>query len=91
MIGTDLTENENARTQQMTLLVRTLVLRELTQAQREVFTAYHYRGLLLKDIARERCCSISTVSRTLKRAEKRLQEFLQYLPASASREAEDGA
>lgn len=80
MNGTDLTEREDLRRQKLTQLVRTLVLRELTQPQREIFVAYHYRGQKLQQIAASRGCNISTVSRTLKRAEKRIGEVLKYYP-----------
>lgn len=51
---------------------------ELTPIQREVVTAYYFQGLSIPQIARERGVNKSTVSRTLRRGEERLQKCLKY-------------
>jgi RNA polymerase sigma factor (sigma-70 family) len=55
------------------------VIREvLTPLQRYTLTSYYFRELTLAEIARERQVNKSTVCRTLQRAEKKLQQYLQY-------------
>ena len=55
------------------------VIREqLTPLQRYALTSYYFRELSISEIAKERRVNKSTISRTLKRAERKLQQFLQY-------------
>lgn len=58
--------------------MRSVMERELTQAQREILCAVYYEGKTQRQIAQERGVSCSTISRTLHRAEQRLQRFLRY-------------
>ena len=58
--------------------MRSVMERELTQAQREILCAVYYEGKTQRQIAQERGVSCSTVCRTLHRAEQRLQRFLRY-------------
>ena len=58
--------------------MRSVMERELTQAQREILCAVYYEGKTQRQIARERGVSCSTICRTLHRAEQRLQRFLRY-------------
>lgn len=51
---------------------------ELTQKQREILVAYYFQDKSMTQIARERGISVSTVSRTLHRAEVRVRRCLQY-------------
>lgn len=55
-----------------------VIREELTDIQREVLLAYYIRELTIPQIAAERGVNKSTVSRTLHRAEKKLQRFLRY-------------
>lgn len=55
-----------------------VIREELTPLQRYTLTSYYFRELSMAEIARERRVNKSTVSRTLKRAERKLQQFLQY-------------
>lgn len=50
----------------------------LTPNQREVLEAFYFKKQSITDIALERGVHKSTVSRTLKRAEKRLRDCLRY-------------
>ena len=58
--------------------MRSVMERELTQAQREILCAVYYEGKTQRQIAQERGVSCSTICRTLHRAEQRLQHFLRY-------------
>lgn len=58
--------------------MRSVMERELTQAQREILCAVYYEGKTQRQIAQERGVSCSTICRTLHRAEQRLQRFLRY-------------
>ena len=51
---------------------------ELTPPQREVLMLYYFEELRPAEIARIRGVNRSTIVRTLRRAEKRLQKFLKY-------------
>ena len=50
----------------------------LSPAQKEVVLDYYYRKKRICDIARDRVVHRSTVSRTLSRARKNLQDYLRY-------------
>ena len=58
--------------------MRSVMERELTQAQREILCAVYYEGKTQRQIAQERGVSCSTICRTLHCAEQRLQRFLRY-------------
>ena len=58
--------------------MRSVMERELTQAQREILCAVYYEGKTQRQIAQERGVSCSTICRTLHRAEQPLQRFLRY-------------
>ena len=58
--------------------VRNVIQEELTEIERETLTAYYFQEKTLDQIAQERQVHKSTVSRTLRRAEARLQKFLKY-------------
>ena len=58
--------------------VRRVIQEELTPCQREVLIAYYIQGRNMAQIARERDVHISTVSRTLHRAEAKLRRYLRY-------------
>jgi len=51
---------------------------ELTQRQREVLVLYFDRGMNMSQIARELGVSSSTISRTVRRAKRRLYKCLKY-------------
>ena len=55
-----------------------VIAQELTRTQREVLMAYYFQDMNIPRIARERGVHKSTVSRVLRRAEKRIKKFLQY-------------
>jgi len=58
--------------------VHKVIEEELSDRQREVMIAYYFQEMSIPAIAREWGINKSTVSRTLKRAEKRLRMFLKY-------------
>ena len=60
------------------LRVRRVMEHELTEKQRRVVVDYFYNGMRVTDIALCYGISKSTVSRTLKRAIKRLRRSLVY-------------
>ena len=51
---------------------------ELTQNQREILLAYYIQDRTIPQIAEDRGCNKSTVSRTLHRAEEKLRRYLRY-------------
>ena len=51
---------------------------ELTPPQKEVLMLYYFEELRPAEIARIRGVNRSTITRTLRRAEQRLQKFLKY-------------
>ena len=55
-----------------------VIAAELTDNQREVLIAYYFQDKTMTQIARERGVYVSTVSRTLHRAEKRVKRCLRY-------------
>ncbi len=63
--------------QQMQRL-RRVIERELTQKQREIILAYYFQDKTIPEIAAERGIQKSSVSRCLKRAEKRVRLCLRY-------------
>ena len=58
--------------------VRRVIEEELTPCQREVLIAYYIQDMNMVQIARERGVRVSTVSRTLHRAEEKLRRYLKY-------------
>ena len=58
--------------------VRNVIREELTQIERETLTAYYFQEMTVVQIAQARGVNKSTVSRTLRRAENRLQKYLKY-------------
>ena len=58
--------------------IRRVIEAELTPRQRDTLTAYYFRQMTIPQIAREQGVNKSTVSRTLHRAETRLQRCLRY-------------
>ena len=58
--------------------VRRVIREELTDLQREVLTAYYFQEMTIPQIAQIRGVNKSTISRTLKRAEQKLQRYLKY-------------
>lgn len=63
--------------QQMQRL-RRVIEQELTKAQREVILAYYFQDKTVPEIAAERGIQKSSVSRCLKRAERRVRTCLRY-------------
>ena len=57
---------------------RIAVRNELTEQQRTYIMAYYYDRLTMEEIAEQFTVNKSTVSRTIKRAEQRLQRVLRY-------------
>ena len=55
-----------------------VIREELTQLQRQTLQEYYLRHLTIPQIAQEQGVNKSTVSRTLHRAEARLQRCLRY-------------
>ena len=51
---------------------------ELPQNQREILLAYYIQNRTIPQIAEDRRCNKSTVSRTLHRAEEKLRRYLRY-------------
>ena len=51
---------------------------ELTRRQQEVLTLYFDQGMTMSQIARELGVSASTISRTVRRAKRRLYKCLKY-------------
>ena len=58
--------------------VQNVIRGELTENQREMLTAYYFEKQTMTEIARNRGVHISTVSRTIRRAEEKLRKFLKY-------------
>ena len=58
--------------------VRNVIREELTLIERETLTAYYFQEMTVAQIALARGVNKSTVSRTLRRAENRLQKYLKY-------------
>ena len=58
--------------------VQNVIRGELTENQREMLTAYYFEKQTMTEIARNRGVNVSTVSRTIRRAEEKLRKFLKY-------------
>ena len=58
--------------------VRQVIERELTPLQKETLIAYYFQQESIPKIAARRGVNKSTVSRTLKAAERRLRQYLRY-------------
>lgn len=58
--------------------VRQVIRSELTEIERETLTAYYFQEMKVDEIAAMRGVNKSTVSRTLRRAEEKLQKYLRY-------------
>ena len=58
--------------------VQRVIREELTQNQREILLAYYIQNRTIPQIAEDRRCNKSTVSRTLHRAEEKLRRYLRY-------------
>lgn len=58
--------------------VNRVIAEELTPVQREVLLAYYIENKKICRIAEDRGVHKSTVSRTLKRAERKLRRYLRY-------------
>ena len=64
--------------QQQLRRVRQVIERELTPLQKETLIAYYFQQESIPRIAQRRGVNKSTVSRTLKSAERRLRQYLRY-------------
>ena len=58
--------------------LRRVIEKELTQKQREVIVAYYFQDMTIPEIAAQRGVQKSSVSRCLRRAEKRVRLCLRY-------------
>ena len=58
--------------------IRRVIETELTQKQREVILAYYFQDKTIPQIAAERGIQRSSVSRCLRRAEKKVRLCLRY-------------
>ena len=58
--------------------LRRVIEAELTVNQREILLAYYFQDKTMTQIAKERGVNVSTVSRTLHRAENRVRRCLRY-------------
>ena len=58
--------------------VQRVITEELSELQRYTLLAYYVHEKKIPQIARERGVHKSTVSRTLKRAERNVRKFLRY-------------
>lgn len=58
--------------------LQNIIRNGLTPLQRETLIAYYFQEQTIAAIARERNVHPSTVSRTLRRAERRLKTYLQF-------------
>ena len=58
--------------------VQRVIREELTELQRQTLISYYFHEQTIPQIARERGVQKSTVSRTLRRAEKKLRRYLRY-------------
>ena len=58
--------------------LRRVIEAELTPRQKQTLTAYYFQQQTIPEIAREQGVNKSTVCRTLRRAEARLQRCLRY-------------
>ena len=58
--------------------IRRVMEQELTQKQREVMLAYYFQDKTIPQIAEERGIQRSSVSRCLRRAEKKVRLCLRY-------------
>jgi len=58
--------------------VNRVIAEELTPVQREILLAYYIENKKICRIAEDRGVQKSTVSRTLKRAERKLRRYLRY-------------
>lgn len=58
--------------------IRRVIEMELTQKQREVMTAYYFQDKTVPEIAAERGIHKSSVSRCLRRAERKVRLCLRY-------------
>ena len=65
------------REQQM-CRIREVIHEELTELQRYTLVAYYFEDRSILQIAEERSVNKSTVLRTLRRAETKLQRYLKY-------------
>ncbi len=59
-------------------LLLQVIEEQLTETQKKYIVKYYYEGKTLAEIASEYSVEISTVSRTIKRARKRLIEAFRY-------------
>lgn len=58
--------------------VNRVIEEEMTPLQRETILAYYIQNRKITEIAKDRGVHKSTVSRTLKRAERKLRRYLRY-------------
>ena len=81
MFDTDLEESprQGPSKEQMMEVLHQLLQDELTDLQRSAFVEFHFQGKNMAQIARDRGVYTSTVSRTLRRAEKKLKRFTKYI------------
>ena len=68
--GMELTRDNRSRQ------LRRVLQEELTELQRYTLNAYYFERRTLRSIARERSVNVSTVSRTLHRAEEKVRRFM---------------
>lgn len=80
-LNTWLKENANSNSDLVIRLQKNLTLarqQELTRRQQEVIDLYFDHGMTMSQIARQLGVSSSTISRTVRRAKRRLYKSLRY-------------
>lgn len=85
MNGMDLMEREEAqqaeeaRLRKYREILDRVVREDMTEHQRQTFLAYHVQGLTMAQIAAQQSVCHSTVCRTLRRAEAKLNRVTKYI------------
>ena len=80
MIDMDSTESgESEKRMMRRRILRAVVEGELSPRQREILIAYHIHGKSTCQIAREQGVNSSTVTRTLRRAERNVRRITRYI------------
>lgn len=74
-------DNANTNTEKMETVKRMLyevINNELSEHQKDCLLMYYFDKMKLKEIANIKGVNISTISRTIKRGEKNIYNFLKY-------------
>lgn len=72
------TSSNKIQLEKLKIILKNIILSELTERQRQVLILYFYKNMKMVDIAKILNINKSTVSRTIKRSTEKIHKYIKY-------------